>query len=351
MSLVLTRRQLLHALTLSGLLGTFTPPHLPPTSYRKQPTMHDFTRLAATYSIAAHDPTTGEVGVAVQTHQMGVGRLVPWARPGVGAVATQSLVNVSYGPNGLALLAAGTTPDEVIARLTADDPAAFHRQVGVVSADGQAAAFTGEHCIRHAGHHVGAGYSVHANMMTNPTVIEAMRLTYETHTGDLAARLLAALVAAQDEGGDIRGMQSAALLIVPPATDTTPDHATLYDLRVDEHPAPVQELLRLARLRRAQLVSAAGDVAFGAGERDEALRLWAAARAQAPELEELAFWQAIALADGGNDVATAAAIFQPVFREDPLREQWIDLIGRLEEAKLIAREGAALELVTALRTS
>ncbi len=312
--------------------------------------MHDFTRLAATYSIAAYDAATGEIGVAVQTHQMGVGRLVPWLKPGVGAVATQSLVNVSYGPNGLALMEAGVPPDEVVARLTADDPAAYHRQVGVVSADGRAAAFTGTNCIRYADHYVGEGYSVHANMMTNPTVIDAMRTTYETHTGDLAARLLASLVAAQDEGGDIRGMQSAALLIVPPATETTPDYATLYDLRVDEHTNPVEELLRLARLRRGQLVSAAGDAALQMGDRDEALQLWASARELAPELEELAFWQAVTLADTGNDVAGAAEIFLPVFRDDPLREQWIDLTGRLEEARLIAREGAALELVTALRT-
>jgi uncharacterized Ntn-hydrolase superfamily protein len=348
--IILTRRQLLQAIAIGGLLGTFVPRPYLTQSYRKRHIMHDFTRLAATYSIVAHDSTTGELGVAVQTHQMGVGRLVPWAKPGVGAVATQSLVNVSYGPNGLALMAEGVPPADVIERLTAEDPASYHRQVGMVNADGQAAAFTGADCIRYAAHHVGDGYTVHANMMTNPTVIDAMRLTYETHTGDLASRMLAALVAAEDEGGDIRGMQSAALLIVPPATDTTPDYATLYDLRVDEHPKPVEELLRLARLRRAQLVSAAGDAAFQDNERDEALRLWASARELAPELEELAFWQAITLADNGNDVAGAAAIFQPVFQEDPLREQWIDLIGRLAEAKLIAREGAALELVTALRT-
>jgi len=310
--------------------------------------MHDFTRLAATYSIAAHDPNTGEIGVAVQTHQMGVGRLVPWAKPGVGVVATQSLVNVSFGPTGLALMSAGVPPDEVIARLTADDPGASHRQVGVVNADGQAAAFTGADCIRYAGHYVGTGYSIHANMMTNETVVEAMRVTYDTHTGDLAARMLAALVAAQDEGGDIRGMQSAALLIVPPASEGIPDFATTYDLRVDEHPNPVQELMRLARLRRAQLTSAAGDVALTLGNRGEALDLWAAARELAPELEELAFWQAVALVDRGNDVAGAAAIFQSAFADDPLRGQWIDLIGRLETAKLIERQGAARELLTAL---
>ena len=165
-----------------------------------------------------------------------------------------------------------------------------------------------------------------------------------------AARMLATMVAAQNEGGDIRGMQSASLLIVPPASENTPDFATVYDLRVDEHPNPVEELMRLARLRRAQLVSGAGDAALHAGNRDEALTLWESARELAPELEEIAFWQAITLADRGNDPAGAAAIFRPVYANDPLRDQWIDLIGRLEQAKLIRRDGAAGELLAALQT-
>ncbi|MEO0561433.1 MAG: DUF1028 domain-containing protein, partial [Chloroflexota bacterium] len=310
-------------------------------------TMIDFTTLAATYSITAHDSTTGEVGVAVQTHQMGVGRLVPWLRPGVGAIATQALVNVSYGPNGLSLLANGASPEEVIAALTAADPGSAQRQVGVVDANGNAAAFTGTDCIAEAAHHVGEGYTVQANMMTKDTVIPAMQAAYEGAEGDLAARMINALEAAQAQGGDIRGKQSAALVIVPPTSENTPDWATLYNLRVDEATEPLIELGRLVRLRRAELISSLGHAAFADGHVDEALNTWATARAMAPELEEIAFWQAVTLADAG-EIAQAVDVFGPVFEMDPLRDQWVELVTRLEAAKIITRPGAAAEFVAAL---
>lgn len=305
--------------------------------------------LINTYSIVAQDPDTGQVGVGVQTHQMSVGRLVPWAKPGVGAVATQSLVNVSYGPRGLELLAQGKSPQQVIDALTAADNRAFHRQVGVVSADGRAAAFTGELCIANAGHHAGEGYTVHANMMANNTVISAMRQGYETASGDLAARIMATLQAAEAEGGDIRGKQSAALLVVPPADTYTPDWETVYDLRVDEHDAPLDELARLVRLRRAKLLSNRGDAAFSEGNRDEAEDLWRQARELAPEQEELAFWQALTLADEGHDIPAAVAVFNEAFTDRADREQWVLLVLRLEDARLIQREGAAQAFVAALR--
>lgn len=303
-------------------------------------------QLMNTYSIIAHDSATGQLGVAVQTHQVGVGRMVPWLKPGVGAIATQSLANISYGPRGLALLEQGQTPQQVVEALTTSDAQAFHRQLGVVRADGKAAAFTGELCIRQAGHHVGEGYTIHANMMANGGVISAMRQAYETATGDLVDKLMAALYAAEGEGGDIRGMQSAALVIVPPSGE---DWATIYDLRVDEHATPLDELARLVRLRKAALLSNAGDAAFHSGNKAQALDLWEQARRLTPEQEELAFWQAMTLADEGNDVATAAAIFNATFQNRQDREQWLQLIVRLEESRLIQRVGAASELIDALK--
>ena len=303
--------------------------------------------LFSTYSVVARDPETGDLGVAVQTHQMGVGRVVPWLLPGVGALATQSLANISFGPAGLALLREGVPAPQVVAALVASDSLAHRRQLAVVDAQGRAAAHTGAGCIAAAGHRVGEGYSVQANMMTNPTVVDAMAAAFEQVSGDLAQRMLAALAAAQAEGGDIRGMQSAALKVVP-GDAAQPAWAARYDLRVDEHDNPLAELARLARLRRAQLADARGHEALQAGDRAGALALWAQARAQAPELEELAFWQALALADAHADVDGAAAILRPALANDPRRDHWLDLIQRLSVCGLIEREGAGEDLIATL---
>jgi uncharacterized Ntn-hydrolase superfamily protein len=308
---------------------------------------HRPSQLFSTYSIVARDPQTGQFGVAVQTHQMCVGWIVPWLLPGVGAVATQSVVNISFGPLALAMLREGVAAQQVIDGLVASDPDAHRRQVAAVDAQGRSAAWTGTGCIAEAGHHVGAGYSVQANMMTNPTVVAAMAGAYEKASGDIAQRMLAALQAAQAEDGDIRGMQSAALKVVPGDLDK-PAWTVDYDLRVDEQANPVEELARLVRLRHAQLADQAGYEAFEQGQRDQALALWAAARAEAPELEELAFWQATTLAENPADVQTAAGILRPALANEPRRAQWIDLIGRLQDCGLIAREGTAQELIRAL---
>lgn len=233
--------------------------------------------LFSTYSIVARDPATGQLGVAVQTHQMCVGSRILWARPGLGAVITQSLSNISYAPMAGAMLREGIPPERIIAALVASDDRPEVRQVAVVDAQGRAAAFTGIGCIREAGHHTGEGYSVQANMMTHPTVVKAMAETYEAAQGDLAQRMLAALQAAQAEGGDIRGMQSAALKVVP-ADLAARDWAVDYDLRVDEHANPVSELARLVRLRHSQIADEAGYAALASGDRDRALALWQAAR-------------------------------------------------------------------------
>ncbi len=306
-----------------------------------------YTDLFATYSIVARDATTGQLGVAVETHQMCVGSIVDWLLPGVGAVATQSLVNISFGPMALAMLREGVPAPKIIEALVASDPGANRRQVAVVDAQGRVGAWTGDGCIREAMHHVGDGYSVQANMMTNPTVVPAMAKAFESAAGDLAQRMIAALEAAQAEDGDIRGMQSAALKVVPGGLDK-PAWQTDYDLRVDEHAAPVVELGRLVRLRRSQLIDGQGYEAFEKGDRDTALARWTEARELAPELEETAYWQAITLADKPAEVRLAAEILRPVLAQDPRRAEWIDLIRRLQACGLIERAGAAEELIAAL---
>jgi uncharacterized Ntn-hydrolase superfamily protein len=303
--------------------------------------------LLSTYSIVARDPGTGQLGVAVQTHQMCVGWIVPWLLPGVGAIATQSLVNVSFGPIGLAMLREGVPAPQIIDGLTASDPQANRRQVAIVDANGLVGAWTGDGCIPEASHKIGEGYSVQANMMTNPTVVPAMADAYESASGDIAQRMLAALQAAQAEGGDIRGMQSAAIKVVS-GDASKHDWETDYDLRVDEHETPVDELARLIRLRHAQLTEQQGFEALADDKRDEALKLWADARAEAPELEELAFWQAMTLADEHADIKAAAEILRPALAHDPLRDQWIDLINRLQTCGLLERKGAAKQIIEAL---
>lgn len=309
------------------------------------------TELFSTYSIVALDPETGAMGGAVQTHQIGVGRIIPMALPGVGVVNTQSLANVSFGPIALSMLQEGVAPQAIIDGLVASDALAHRRQVAVLNASGDVAAFSGEGCIREFGHHVGEGYSVQANMMTKTTVMDAMREAFESATGDLAARMMAAMQAAQAEDGDIRGMQSAALKIVR-ADRTAPAWASIYDLRVDEHETPLHELDRLVQIRRAQIVDGQGVRLLHEEGMAAALEQWARARKMAPEQEEMAFWQAVALADHNPQegaIEQAARIFVDAFDRDERRDQWLDLIERIGENGIIEREGAADELLVAIR--
>lgn len=314
------------------------------------PSFH-YTDLFSTYSIIAHDPETGALGGAVQTHQIGVGRLIPFILPGVGVVASQSLVNLSYGSIALQMLKEGISPQRIIDGLTATDPNAKRRQVAVINSEGVAAAFTGEGCIREFGHYVGDNYSVQANMMTKTTVIDAMREAFESAEGDLAQRMLAALQAAQAEDGDIRGMQSAALKVVPGRRDAQ-DWNSIYDIRVDEHANPVEELARLVNIRNAQMLDGRGHGLLAEGKLEEALEIWQQARQQAPQQEEIAFWQAITLADtnpDGESVPAAASIFVNSLSGHERFDQWIDLIERLVENGMIDRPNAGKELITAIR--
>jgi uncharacterized Ntn-hydrolase superfamily protein len=201
-----------------------------------------------TFSIVAHDRARDEWGVAVQSRFISVGAVVPWAQANVGAIATQALANVHYGPDGLALLASGTAAPDVVRRLTDADPKREHRQVGLVDRDGQAAAFTGKECLEWAGHVVGDGYACQGNILFAPAVVEAMARSFESTPGDLPERLLAALAAGQREGGDRRGMQSAALLIVRADGGYDAGSDRWVDVRVDDHPSPIEELRRVFKL-------------------------------------------------------------------------------------------------------
>lgn len=206
------------------------------------------TNIVATFSIAAFDPETESWGVAVQSKFLAVGAVVPWARSGVGAVATQAMANYNYGPRGLDLMVEGKSAEEVVATLTSADDDREHRQVGVVDANGQAATFTGSECFDWAGGVTGEYYVAQGNILVGRETVDAMAMTYETAEGDFAARLLAALDAGQAAGGDSRGKQSAALLVVREGGGYGGDNDRVLDLRVDDHPDPIKEIIRIRGL-------------------------------------------------------------------------------------------------------
>ena len=304
--------------------------------------------LVHTYSIVARDPATGEMGVAVQSHWFSVGSIVTWAEAGVGAVATQSLVDPAYGPRGLELMRQGVPAPKALAQLVAADAGRNGRQVAMVDASGAVDAYTGPNAIAAAGHHVGAQYSTQANMMGKPTIWPAMAKAFEAATGSLADRLLAALEAAEREGGDIRGRQSAALLIVKAKGSGRPwvGADRVFDLRVDDHPQPVAELKRLVRLQKAYTHANRGDELMTEKKVEEALKEYAASAQLAPEILELPFWQAVTLASIGRE-AEAAPIFKAVFAKEPI---WADLLERLPAAGLFPDDKPLIARIRALKS-
>ena len=209
----------------------------------------------STFSIVAADLERGEWGVAVQSKFLAVGAVVPWAQAEVGAVATQALANVRYGPDGLDLLRKGVPAPEVVERLTQADPKRDDRQLGVVDSKGRAAAYTGAKCNTWAGHHVGEGYACQGNLLLAPEVVKGMARAFEATPGDLPERLLAALAAGQREGGDRRGMQAAALLIVRTKGGYDEGSDRWVDIRVDDHPSPIEEVTRIFKLYDLTLLS------------------------------------------------------------------------------------------------
>jgi uncharacterized Ntn-hydrolase superfamily protein len=283
-----------------------------------------------TYSIVARDTATGELGVAVQSHFFGVGSLVPWADAGVGAVATQSVVEPAYGPRGLDLLRGGASAPEALHRLLADDPQEPYRQLAIVDRWGRVAVHTGGSCIREAGQRVGDQVSVQANMMRRDSVWGAMEAAYRGAEGDLADRLLAALDAAEGEGGDVRGRQSAALRVVTGKGTNSPHDDVAFDLRVEDHPDPLAELRRLVHAKRAYDHVDAGDELAAAGDMDGALERYATAHGALPDNDELAFWHGVALAGAGRE-PEARELLAPVVAAG---DGWAELLRRLPAAGL-----------------
>ncbi|HEX5480276.1 MAG TPA: DUF1028 domain-containing protein [Dehalococcoidia bacterium] len=278
-----------------------------------------------TYSIVARDPATSEIGVAVQSHYFSVGSVVPWAEAGVGGVATQASAEISYGPKGLDRMRAGESAEAALRALVAADTNAARRQVAMVDARGGVAAHTGERCIPHAGHRIGDNVSVQANMMERDTVPDAMLAAYNATAGALPARLLAALDAAEAEGGDIRGRQSAAMLVVSGTPSGNPWADRVLELRVEDHPEPLIELRRLIDLHRAyklldeaERAGASGDAAAAAPKVIAALQL-------APGNAEIAAWAALGAASAGQ-IDVARQLFAQVTAQEP---RWRELVRRL----------------------
>jgi uncharacterized Ntn-hydrolase superfamily protein len=294
-----------------------------------------------TYSIVAFDEETGELGVAVQSHWFSVGFLVPWAKAGVGAVATQSFVKVYYGPHGLKMMEDGFTAEAALNKLISEDEGEAVRQVAMVDIKGNVATHTGSKCIYAAGHRIGKNYSVQANLMENETVWDAMAIAYENTKGDLADRMMAALDAAEGEGGDIRGKQSAAMLIVSGKPTGIPWKDTILDLRVDDHPNPLIELRRLIRINRAYQHANKGDEYLELEDIEKALAEYEMAAHYYPENPELPFWSAVTLVSKGQ-IEKALPIFRDVFEREPRLRK---LTPRLVDSGLLPNDPKVIDLI------
>lgn len=298
-------------------------------------------RPVHTYSIVARDAASGELGVAVQSHWFSVGPIVPWVEAGVGAVATQSFVDPAYGPLGLALMRAGKSAPEALKSLLAGDDARDVRQVGMIDAQGRVDAWTGAKDIQAAGHRVGKDYSVQANLMLNDKVWPAMAQAFETARGDLADRMLAALDAAQAVGGDIRGQQSAALIVATGKPSGQAWKDRVFDLRVDDSADPLKELRRLVTLQRAYNHMNAGDLAVEKKDNAGALREYGAAEKLVPNNAEMVFWHAVALVNMGR-VDESLPLFRRVFAMD---RNWVTLTPRLPKSGLLPDDPRVIERI------
>lgn len=330
------------------------------------------TRPVHTFSIVARDPQSGDIGVAVQSHWFAVGQIVPWAEAGVGAVATQSFVDPSYGQLGLDLLRSGKSGPDALRGLLASDPACDVRQVAMIDASGNVGTFTGGHDIQAAGGIAGSGtasqlqcgkgggtftagrdFAVQANLMSNANIWPAMAKAYTSASGDLADRLLAALDAAQAAGGDIRGKQSAALIVVKGKSSGKRWQDEIFNLRVDDQPEPLPELRRLVALQRAYNHMNAGDLATEHNDAEGALREYAAAEAIAATTPgvpksrqaEMIYWHAVALVNLKR-VDEALPLFARAFAMEP---GWRELTPRLPKAGLLPEDGKLIERIVAAK--
>lgn len=298
-----------------------------------------------TYSIVARDSVTGELGVAVQSHWFSVGTSVSWAEAGVGAVATQSFTNKSFGLRGLALLKSGLNAQQALDSLLATDEGRDVRQVAIVDVHGNVATHTGKACIDYAGHIKGAGFSVQSNMMLKPTVPAAMAAAFEASRGKtLAERLLTALEAAQAAGGDIRGQQSAAVIIVPGKSAGQPWNERNVDLRVDDNPAPLAELRRLYNVHQAYEHMNNGDLAVEKADMAKAMQEYGAAMRLFPQNLEMQYWTAITLANN-KQVEKALPLLKKVFAAEPA---WKELTRRLPKVQLLTANASDVKRILAL---
>ena len=301
-------------------------------------------RPVHTFSIVARDPATGELGVAVQSHWFSVGPIVPWAEAGVGAVATQSFVDPSYGKNGLEMMRAGKSAPDTLKELLEKDEGREVRQVAMIDAQGRVDAWTGKNDIQAAGHIVGKNFSVQANLMLNDKVWPAMARAFENAKGDLADRMLAALDAAQAVGGDIRGRQSAAIVVVTGKPTGLAWKDRTFDLRVDDSPEPLVELRRLVRLQRAYNHMNAGDLAVEKKDNEGALREYGAAEKLVPNNAEMIYWHAVALVNMGR-VEESLPLFRKVFAMD---RNWITLTPRLPKSGLLPDDPKLIDRIVSV---
>jgi uncharacterized Ntn-hydrolase superfamily protein len=287
--------------------------------------------FANTYSIVARDSVSGEMGVAVQSHWFSVGTVVSWAEAGVGVVATQSFVNVSFGVRGLELLKEGKSPQQALDILLSDDENADVRQVAIIDTKGRVAAHTGKNCIEAAGHQTGNNFSAQANLMLKNTVWNAMANAFENSSGPLAERLITALEAAENEGGDIRGKQSAVLLIVKGESTGKVWEDKLVDIRVDDHAEPLKELRRIYKVHVAYELMNDGDDAVTEGNMKLALKKYAEAEKLFPDNLEMKFWHAVTLVEN-DKLEDALPLFKEVFAKN---KNWKILTPRLIKSGLL----------------
>ncbi|PTX44882.1 putative Ntn-hydrolase superfamily protein [Christiangramia gaetbulicola] len=299
--------------------------------------------FAHTYSIVARDTITGEMAVGVQSHWFSVGSIVSWGKSGVGVVATQSFVNPAYGPEGLELMANGVSAEQALTQLVEEDEGRDFRQVAFLDASGNVSGFTGKNCVEAAEDLQGKNFSVQANMMVNDKVVPAMAEAFVRYSDyPLAERVVEALKAAQEAGGDIRGKQSAALIVVGPEKTENSWEDKKIDLRVDDHENPIKELSRLLKVARAYEHMNRGDLAVEAGNMENALKEYGAAEKMFPDNLEMKFWKAVALANSGR-IEEAKPIFNTVFKAD---KNWKEMITRLPPSGILTISEEELKEIT-----
>lgn len=317
------------------IVSVFFMDELPAQVYNKE------NPLAHTYSIVARDPETGEMGVAVQSHWFSVGSIVAWGEAGVGVVATQSFVNPSFGPRGLELMKSGMSAEEALDLLIASDEGREFRQLAVLDVKGNVKAFTGNKCIEGAGHIVGKNYSVQANLMLNDLVPNAMADAFENTKGPLAERMVAAMEAAQNVGGDIRGQQSASILVVRGNSTGNLWEDRMIDLRVEDNSQPVNEIKRLLKVYRAYEHMNNGDVAVEKNDMELAMKEYSAAMKMFPENLEMKYWTAITLVNVG-ELDKALPMFKEIFSKD---ENWKILTPRLIKNEMLIADEETLKKI------